>query len=57
MIKPTKFINFHLTIFHIYHFAIVKLQTNFYQIIIIKFVPNYQTKPKIYLDVINEMVQ
>ena len=28
MIKPTKFISFHLTIFHIYHFVIGNLQTH-----------------------------
>ena len=46
MIKPTKFMNFHLTIFHIYNFVIEKLQTHFYEIIRIKLVLNYQTKPK-----------
>ena len=29
MIKPTKFINANLTIFHIYHFVMGKLQTDF----------------------------
>ena len=38
--------NFHLTIFHIYHFAIEKLQTHFYQIIRIKLLPNYQKNLK-----------
>ena len=46
MIKPTKFMNSHLTIFHIYHFVIEKLQTHFYEINRIKLVLNYQTEPK-----------
>ena len=46
MIKPTKFMKYKLTIFHIHHCVMVKIQTHFYQIIIIKLVPNYQTKPK-----------
>ena len=29
MVKSTKFMNFHLTIFHVYHFMIGKLQTHF----------------------------
>ena len=38
MIKPTKFMNFHLTIFHIYHFVMGKLQTHF--------LPNNQNKSR-----------
>ena len=29
MIKPTKFMNFHPPVFHIYHFLMGKLQTRF----------------------------
>ena len=34
--KPTKFMNFHLTIYHLYHFIMGKLQTHF--------LPNNQNK-------------
>ena len=46
MIKPTKFMNFKPTIFHIYYFVIKKYRLIFYKMIRIKLVPNYQTKPK-----------
>ena len=46
MIKRTKFMNVHLTIFHIYHFVIGKLQTHFLPNNQNKAVPNYQTKSK-----------
>ena len=36
MMKPTKFMNFHLTIFHLYHLIMGKLQTHF--------LPNNQNK-------------
>ena len=46
MIKPTNFMNFHLTILHIYPFVMVKIQTHFYQIIQKNIVPDYQTNSK-----------
>ena len=57
MIKPTNFMNFHLTILHIYPFVMVKIQTHFYQIIQKNIVPNDQKTRKIYLDVKDEMFQ
>ena len=33
IIKPTKFMNLHLTIFHIYHFVIGKLQIHFWAMV------------------------
>ena len=38
LIKPTKFMTFHLTIFHIYHSVIGKIQTHF--------LPNNQNKAR-----------
>ena len=38
MIKPTKFMNFHLLLFHIYPFVIEKLQNHF--------PPNIQNKAR-----------
>ena len=36
MIKPTKFMYFHLTVFHIYHFLVEKVQNHFWPVIFYK---------------------